>query len=103
MDVLLLILFYAAIFIIMLRIFGGFHLSQRQGIRVLNHTVGKGKNLTHIDPVCGMLVDVYKGYGMMYRGHLYRFCHLSCLDKFELDPNRYLTSINGVHPQGGKL
>jgi YHS domain-containing protein len=37
-----------------------------------------------------MEVDVDKGYGVMYQGQLYRFCHRSCLDKFEADPKVYL-------------
>jgi YHS domain-containing protein len=37
-----------------------------------------------------------KGYGKMYQGALYRFCSKSCLDKFDTDPQRYLTSEGGA-------
>ncbi|MBT8117860.1 MAG: YHS domain-containing protein [Gammaproteobacteria bacterium] len=49
----------------------------------------------HTDPVCGMEVDVNKGYGKMHDGQLYRFCSRNCLDKFEADPSRYLQSVPG--------
>lgn len=44
----------------------------------------------HVDPVCGMTVDVNSGYGKMHEGRLYRFCSRNCLDKFEANPGIYL-------------
>lgn len=43
------------------------------------------------DPVCGMGVDPDKGYAKMYRGREYRFCSRLCLDKFDANPERFLT------------
>ncbi len=62
-----------------------------------------GKHANHksrdkdVDPVCGVEVDVEKGYGKMHDGTLYRFCSRSCLDEFEADPDRYLkqAKMNG--------
>jgi YHS domain-containing protein len=45
----------------------------------------------HIDPVCGMKVKANHGYGMMYKGRLYRFCTKLCLDKFDSNQQQYLT------------
>ncbi len=43
-----------------------------------------------VDPVCGMDVEVDRGYGKMHEGTLYRFCSRNCLDKFENQPDKYL-------------
>ena len=44
-----------------------------------------------IDPVCGMQIDALHGYGKMHDAHLYRFCSRACLDKFEADPEKFVT------------
>ena len=46
----------------------------------------------HRDPVCGMEVDMDEGYGKMYEGTLYRFCSRKCLDKFDENPDQFITS-----------
>jgi len=43
-----------------------------------------------VDPVCDMEVAEDQGYGKMYENKLYRFCSRNCLDKFEVDPQRYI-------------
>jgi YHS domain-containing protein len=48
-------------------------------------------SIGNIDPVCGMKVKADKGYGMMYKGRLYRFCSKLCLDQFDNDQQSYLT------------
>ena len=45
-----------------------------------------------VDPVCGMRVDADMGYAKMHRGTAYRFCSRDCLEKFEADPEKYVTS-----------
>jgi YHS domain-containing protein len=50
------------------------------------------------DPVCGMPITSGEGYAMMRQGHQYRFCSKNCLDKFEREPERYLTG--GDRPDG---
>ncbi|HID48457.1 MAG TPA: YHS domain-containing protein [Chromatiales bacterium] len=50
-----------------------------------------GAETKHTDPpVCGMGVDGEKGYGNMHEDRLYRFCSWNCLDRFEVDPGKYL-------------
>ncbi len=45
------------------------------------------------DPVCGMSVDPSTGYSKMHDRQLYRFCSRACLDKFEEEPSRYITTM----------
>ncbi len=43
------------------------------------------------DPICGMQFAPEKAAGKMdYKGHAYYFCNKSCLEKFRLDPEKYL-------------
>jgi len=46
----------------------------------------------HVDPVCHMKVDQNQGYGMMHHGTLYRFFSYQCMDKFEKEPEKYLSN-----------
>jgi len=80
MDGLLSLLFFAGLFYLMMRFGCGAHVHGGHG----------GQETKHIDPVCGMQVAVDQGYGKMHQGTLYRFCSRSCLDKFEVEPDRYL-------------
>ena len=48
------------------------------------------------DPVCGMLVAADRGYTKVLDGRPYRFCSRKCLDKFEANPEQYLTHAGGV-------
>src|SRR4051794_25877963 len=46
---------------------------------------------TYRDPVCGMSVTKEKAAGTYeYKGEHYYFCALSCLKKFQADPEKYL-------------
>lgn len=95
MDGLLSFLLFAGIFYFMMRFGCGAHMIH--GHHGKNDQKGTSN---HIDPVCGMEVDVEKGYGKMYEGNLYRFCSRDCLDKFEAEPGKYLKP-QGDH--GGSL
>ena len=53
----------------------------------------------HIDPVCGMKVKANHGYGMMYKGKLYRFCSKLCLDQFDSNQQQYLTVEKGIQEE----
>ena len=46
---------------------------------------------TEIDPVCGMSVKTSTDLKTEYQGKTYCFCNPSCLDKFQQDPEFYLT------------
>jgi len=85
MEGLLSLLLFAGLFYFMMRIGCGSHMGKHGG-----HGGQGGGMVKHIDPVCGMEVDVEQGYGKMHEGELYRFCSRSCLDKFENDPDRYI-------------
>jgi YHS domain-containing protein len=53
-----------------------------------------GKTVENIrDPVCGMEVAGDTGYAKMYKGQQYRFCSHICLEKFDTDPERFLTPM----------
>ena len=52
----------------------------------------KDRDQAHVDPVCGIEVDVTKGYGKMHNDHLYRFCSKKSLDDFDANPDQYVTA-----------
>jgi len=44
-----------------------------------------------VDPVCGMTVDAEHAAGQLdYHGQTYYFCNPHCLERFRVDPERYL-------------
>jgi YHS domain-containing protein len=81
MDDWLSFIIFAGLFYVMMRYGCGAHMIH-----------GHRDDAKHIDPVCGMEVEADKGYGKMHEGTLYRFCSRNCLDNFENDPDRYLTT-----------
>ncbi len=98
MDGLLSVLLFAGFFYLMMRFGCGSHMGHgKHG----GHAGPGGGTVKHIDPVCGMEVDVEQGYGKMYQRQLYRFCSRSCLDKFEADPDRYINPP--AHSTGGAI
>lgn len=107
MDGLLSLLLFAGFFYLMMRFGCGAHMVHGNKNANKNHGGhndgghNDSHNITHIDPVCGMEVDVDKGYGKMHQGQLYRFCHRSCLDKFESDPEKYLKKA--IEVEGGEV
>ncbi|MFV2004811.1 MAG: YHS domain-containing protein [Gammaproteobacteria bacterium] len=112
MEGLLSLLLFAVLFFVMMRFGCGAHMKHGHGQNHkeshdhtghdTEHDVAPQK---HIDPVCGIEVDVEQGYGKMHEGTLYRFCSRDCLDKFEADPEQYakknITHEN--HHEGGAL
>lgn len=88
MEGLLSLLLFAGFFFLMMRFGCGAHMAHGKH----GGHAGHSDTVKHIDPVCGMEVDAEKGYGMMHKGQLHRFCSRSCLDKFEAEPDRYLNS-----------
>ena len=46
------------------------------------------------DPVCGMELEPETAYSKVeYEGHTVYFCSQSCQEKFERDPEKYLSKI----------
>ena len=83
---------FAALFYVMMRYGCGAHMIHGHQRKHGNHQDDETK---HVDPVCGMNVDITQGYGKMHQGILYRFCSRNCLDKFENNPDKYLTQSDG--------
>ena len=57
-----------------------------------------------IDPVCGMRVKPESPHELRHAGRDYRFCAARCLEKFRVDPERYLAprpASAGTAPQAG--
>ncbi len=77
------LLLFAVFFYLMMRIGCGAHMAHGTH----NHSSSQPN---HKDPVCGMEVDMNKGYGKMHEGELYRFCSRNCLDKFDENPEQFL-------------
>ncbi|MGB9750202.1 MAG: YHS domain-containing protein [Caldisericia bacterium] len=46
--------------------------------------------MKHIDPVCGMVVKEEGSLKYEYKDKIYYFCSEICLDKFKIDPEKYL-------------
>lgn len=95
MDGLISLLLFAGVFYFMMRFGCGAHMLH-------GHHKGQGGHdrggATHVDPVCGMKVEMSEGYGKMHDGVLYRFCSRNCLDRFEAAPEKYATPR---HDYGG--
>jgi YHS domain-containing protein len=88
MEGLLSLLLFAAVFFVMMRFGCGAHM-MHGGHGKHSHGTGSGK-----DPVCGMQVAPDHGYSKVHDGDVFRFCSRSCLDKFEREPDSYLSSTN---------
>ncbi|HEY0592442.1 MAG TPA: heavy metal translocating P-type ATPase, partial [Thermoanaerobaculia bacterium] len=57
------------------------------------------------DPVCGMWIDPTKAAGTSeYRGETIHFCSPRCKEKFDAEPERYMTAESaGAHVHGGAM
>jgi len=88
MEGLLSLLIFAGLFYFMMRFGCGAHMIHG------SHHGGHEKtdNNKHIDPVCGMEVDINSGYGKMHNEALYRFCSRDCLDKFDAEQDKFIQS-----------
>ncbi|MFQ5432274.1 MAG: YHS domain-containing protein [Nitrospinota bacterium] len=100
MEGLLTFILFGAFFYLMMRFGCGAHMvhgdhGHANGDKSHDHQHADSVS-KNSDPVCGMEVEDYKGYGKMYEGALYRFCSRKCLDKFDADPNSYLKIKEGV-------
>jgi Cu+-exporting ATPase len=47
-----------------------------------------------IDPVCGMAVHQHAFYRMTFENKTYKFCNEDCLNKFKVDPMRYVSRLS---------
>lgn len=84
MEGLISLLIFVGLFYLMMRFGCGAHMMK--GHKSENEVTN------HEDPVCKVKVDPNKGYGIMHNGSLYRFCSRQCMDKFEEEPEKYLSN-----------
>jgi len=90
MPGLLSLLVYAALFYLMMRFGCGAHMVHGHGVHERHNESGTDAGSAK-DPVCGMLVELGQGYTKSQEGQLLHFCSRNCLDKFETEPQRYLS------------
>jgi YHS domain-containing protein len=91
------LLMFAAFFYFMMRFGCGAHMVHGHGGHGGGHAPGgDGTAGSTIDPVCGMPVVADQGYTKMHQGRRYQFCSRACLDKFEVNPEPYLTKAGGA-------
>lgn len=90
MEGLISLLLVAGLFFLMMRFGCGAHIAHggHEGHGGHGPPATGGENT---DPVCGMPVPADSGYAKMYQGKSYRFCSRTCLDKFDADPQQYLS------------
>ncbi len=91
MDRLISFLLFAAFFYLMMRFGCGAHVvhgSHGDHEHEGHHGEDKGSSK---DLVCGMPVESGQGYAKHVQGRELHFCSKQCLDKFEAEPQRYLS------------
>jgi YHS domain-containing protein len=93
---LLTLLLYAGFFYLMMRFGCGAHMVHggHGGHGDGGHEArgGDGEQMASAkDPVCGMQVEPGQGYTKSQDGRELHFCSKNCLDKFEAEPQRYLS------------
>lgn len=84
------LLLFAGFFYFMMRFGCGAHMIHGHGEHS-DHNREKLPQGDRKDPVCGMDVRDGEGYSKMHVGRTLRFCSRQCLDKFELNPERYVS------------
>ena len=85
------LLLYAALFYLMMRFGCGAHMVHGHGVHDEGHGGSGAPGVSGTDPVCGMSVAPGQGYTKNHQGRLLHFCSRNCLDKFEAEPQRYLS------------
>lgn len=92
MKALLPLLMYAGLFYLMMRFGCGAHMVHGRGGHGTAHDHGGADpNESGKDPVCGMTVAAGQGYTKSQGSRTLHFCSKACLDKFEAEPQRYLS------------
>ena len=87
------LLLFAAFFYFMMRFGCGVHMVHgshggpgHEGHGGMDMQEGSAK-----DPVCGMPVEPGQGYTKNHGGTVLHFCSRQCLDKFDAEPQRYVS------------
>lgn len=98
------LLLWGGLFFLMMRYGCGAHMTGRHGHGSHGHGGhGSGGDSDFRDPVCGMTVTAHGAAAASVRaGHTYYFCSVSCRDKFEQTPDKYLAApAQEEQPHGG--
>lgn len=90
MDRLLSFMLFVAFFYLMMRFGCGAHMVHGRHNHEGDQGHGDGGTSAK-DPVCGMAVEPGQGYSKHVQGQELRFCSKQCLDKFDDEPQRYLS------------
>jgi YHS domain-containing protein len=85
------LLLYAGFFYLMMRFGCGAHMVHGSHGGHGGHGGPGAEEVPAKDPVCGMAVKAGQGYSKNHEGRLLHFCSRKCLDKFEAEPQRYLS------------
>lgn len=85
------LLLFAGFFYLMMRFGCGAHMVHgnhggHEGHGGMGTQEGSAK-----DPVCGMPVEPGQGYTKNHEGRVLHFCSRKCLDKFEAEPQKYVS------------
>lgn len=104
METVLYLLFWAALFFVMMRFGCGAHIMGHGGHGHRGSHEGSGDRLqepaTVIDPVCGMTVATPGAKSSLYQGKAYYFCSATCRDKFEATPQQWVGEEPSAAPEG---
>lgn len=92
---------WGGLFYVMMRYGCGAHMMGRPSHGGQGDT-GSGSGAVK-DPVCGLTIDLKGTAAAAVRGGTtYYFCSVSCRDRFEQTPDRYIgASAQASHPHGG--
>ncbi len=87
------LLLFAGFFYLMMRFGCGAHMVHggHGGHGTEEHGGHEASAGSATDPVCKMAVAPGQGYSEVREGREYRFCSRKCLDKFDAEPQRYLS------------
>ena len=99
MDGLFSLLLFAGLFYLMMRFGCGAHMVHGSHGGHEEHEGHHGHERAGTgarDPVCGMEVASGQGYTEVYKGRAHQFCSRNCLDKFDANPDRYLSATGGA-------
>jgi YHS domain-containing protein len=88
MEGLLSLLLFTALFFLMMRFGCSAHMMHG------GHGGRSGGATVSTDPVCGMPVPIDRSYRKVHQGQNYRFCSRACLDKFDREPDRYISQTD---------
>lgn len=89
---LLTLLLFGALFYVLMRYGCGAHMVHgSQGAHQAGRGVSAVAGDSGNDPVCGMTVEPGHGYAENREGREYHFCSRKCLDKFDAEPQHYIS------------